>query len=799
MSNVGQALTAIVGGIVGFVVTGFNPTGALYGFELGLLAGTVISPTRLPGTFGPKLSDGKTTTATIGGPVTFGFGFFPTGGTVIYLGICLEHSQTTSNSQKGAPTQSQTTYSYTQSIAIGLCEGPIEALLRIWENGQLVYDARTQQPGETDQAFGIRVSANITYLATFVLYKGGEDQEPDPTWEADKGVGNAPAHRGLAYIMYPDRALRDDQGQRHPTFKFEIHVGAPAYDTVNYDPANLQDIIVAICARCGYDVMSQIDASDMADTTIGGYAIQSVMAGRDALNPLRSVGFFDCVESGPVLKFIKRGGAPLRTLDASELGIYDDPSNADPDAAVGVIQQQEVELPRSIRVNYLSTNADYEDGQQLSPSRFDTEAVNDVDVALAVCIDDDRAKKLAEILWNDAWQGKFTYTTSVDQSNADIEPSDVLLIPILGVNYRGRVDKVSDASQILRKLTLVSDDDGSYVSTAVADTSGASARPPQQLSVLSGSTLLLLDLPPLAEADNDAGLYVVGYGDGTGNRWTGTIVYASSDGDTFVQKAAVSGSPPLGNLMNDMGSGPTDIFDDGAVINVRMIKGEFESRTDAAVLMGANTVAIGADGRWEIVQAGVATLEEDTAGQYFRLSHLLRGRRGTEHLVGTGLAGDMVIGLSMGNVFRMPLPNASYNVPMTYKAVTTGASYASGNDQVFTSHAVALTPFSPVDAAAVLTGSDIVLTWIRRNRIGQTLQSGADIPMSEATESYEVDVYNGASVVQTLTSATQTATYLAADITADFGSAPSTLHVKIYQLSAVVGRGIPEDVTVNVT
>lgn len=793
MSNFGQAASAIIGGVIGFFVGG-GPTGALYGFELGLLAGTVISPTKLPGTYGPKLSDGKTTTATIGGPVSFGYGFFAASGTVIYLGLPVEHSQTTSTSAKGGPTQSQTTYTYTQTIGIGICEGPIDNVYRIWENGELVYDARPQQVGETDTVYASRITGNAVYAATFVLYKGGETQEPDPTWEADKGVGNVSANRGLSYIMYPDRLLRDDQGQRHPTFKFEVHVGLPSYDDPDYLHVDLETIILAICARCGYDTLTQIDASDMADTTVGGFAVQSVMAGRDALNPLRSVGFFDCVESGPLLKFVKRGGAPLRTLDASELGVYDDPSNSDPDAAVAATEQQEVELPRSIRVTYISTDLDYEDGEQLSPSRFDTDAVNDVDVALAVCISDDQAKQTAEILWNDAWQGKITYTTAVDQSNADIEPSDVLIVPVLGVNFRMRVDKTNDASQILRKLTLLSDDDGTYVSTAVAD---PTTRPPTAPATLSGSVLLLLDLPPLQDADGvDPGIYAIGYGDGTGNRWSGEVVYKSNDGDTFVQKAALAGSPPFGELLGDVPSGPTDVYDELTVIDVKLKKGQFDSRTDSQLDSGANSIAVGADGRWEIIQFGVATLETDSGGNFFRLSHLLRGRRGTEQYVGTGLLGDAVVGLTMGNLFRIPLQNAEYNVPLTYKAVTSGASYASGVDQVFTSHGKALQPFSPVHAAGAASGSDYVFTWIRRDRLGRELQSGVETAMSEATESYSIDIYNGASVVRTLTSSTPTVTYLAANITTDFGGPAAPYHIKIYQISAVIGRGQPEDATV---
>lgn len=791
MSNVGQALTAIAGGIIGFFV-GAGPTGALYGFEIGLLAGTVLSPTRLPGVVGPRISDGNTTTASIGGAVVFGLGVFTVSGTVMYLGELQELSTTVNQSQKGSPVQSQTTFSYTQSIGIGLSE-PINELRRIWENGQLVYDERPHQPDEDSATYTARKAASDKYKTTFVLYKGDEAQLPDPTIEADKGVGLVPAYRGLAYIMFPDRGLRDDQGQRHPTFKVEIYVGAnDSYD--NTIPVPLSTIINSICARCGYDVASQIDSSSLDSTTVNGYSIQNVMSGRDALVPIRSVGFWDCVESGLKLRFVKRGGAPLRTLSLSDLGTYADSSDSNVGPAVSKTQQQEVELPRQVRVTYISSDNDYEQGQQLSPQRFDTNAVNVTDVELAVVMNDDQALQTAEVLWADAWSGSDTYTTAVDQSQADIEPSDALLLPFQGSNFRVRVVKVNDASQVMRSLTLVSDDDGSYVSEATANQSD---RPVQSLTASSGSVLELLDIPALQDQDSDAGFYVFAYGDGTGNKWSGSTIYKSTDGSVFNNFAAASGSPPFGTLDSDLSASvanPWD-WDDSNIITVQMDKGGFESRDDASVLAGANTIAIGADGRWEIIQFGVATAV-GVGGATWELSHLLRGRRGTEHNIGTALLDDRIVGLTMGNLYRLSMQNSEIGALRTYKAVTTGNTYDSGTDFEFTGHAEALKPFSPVFIEGEFSGFDFVISWTRRDRLSQTLQSGVTLPNSDMPESYTVDIYSGPSVVRSLTSSTPTVTYTSSQITADFGSAPSTFHVKVYQMSTIVGKGYPGDAVI---
>ena len=65
----------------------------------------------------------------------------------------------------------------------------------------------------------------------------------------------------------------------------------------------------------------------------------------------------------------------------------------------------------------------------------------------------------------------------------------------------------------------------------------------------------------------------------------------------------------------------------------------------------------------------------------------------------------------------------------------------------------------------------------------------------EANEAYELEILSGASVVRTLPTTTASTLYAASDETLDFGSAQSTFDVRLYQISAAVGRGIPATAT----
>jgi hypothetical protein len=107
-----------------------------------------------------------------------------------------------------------------------------------------------------------------------------------------------------------------------------------------------------------------------------------------------------------------------------------------------------------------------------------------------------------------------------------------------------------------------------------------------------------------------------------------------------------------------------------------------------------------------------------------------------------------------------------------------------------TPSALALRPLSPVHLSAARTVDGVEFAWVRRTRLDCESWDIDEIPLGEDREAYELDVLSGTTVVRTLPAATSSVLYPAADEIADFGSAQSTLFVRVAQLSATVGRGI---------
>ncbi len=105
-------------------------------------------------------------------------------------------------------------------------------------------------------------------------------------------------------------------------------------------------------------------------------------------------------------------------------------------------------------------------------------------------------------------------------------------------------------------------------------------------------------------------------------------------------------------------------------------------------------------------------------------------------------------------------------------------------------------PLSPVHIRGRRTGGDCEITWTRRTRIGGDNWSSVEVPLAEDSESYVVDILDGAIVKRTLAAAQPAATYTLADQIADFGVAQPVVTVRVAQLSAVYGPGAYRHATI---
>ncbi|WP_332681432.1 baseplate multidomain protein megatron [Bosea sp. (in: a-proteobacteria)] len=205
-----QVAGSVLGGMLG------GPVGAIIGRSLGAIAGAGLDQSLLGGGGGTRVVEGPRLTeidglaSTEGAPIPRVYGRARLGGQLIWATRFEEEVTTTVTRSKSggkggqkAQKTHETTYSYYANLAIGLCEGPIAFVRRIWADGR-------------------EIDFNAVTLR---VHRGFASQEPDPLIAA-KEAGAAPGYRGTAYVVF-ERFPLADYGNRVPQFSFEVVRAVP--------------------------------------------------------------------------------------------------------------------------------------------------------------------------------------------------------------------------------------------------------------------------------------------------------------------------------------------------------------------------------------------------------------------------------------------------------------------------------------------------------------------------------------------------------------------------------------------
>ncbi len=205
--SAGQAIGAVAGFFMGGPFgAAAGMAGAFQGLMVGGMVQNLIDPPKGPHMEGPRLSDLTQQTSTYGATIPRLYGTTAVMGNVFWLenNALREVATTTSQGgggKGGGGAATQTTYAYYGTFAVGICEGAVAGVRRIWVGASLLYDAGSSDIGA--------IQASNEAATFFKLYKGTDTQLADTRMQATLGVANTPAYRGVAYIVLYDMPLKD--------------------------------------------------------------------------------------------------------------------------------------------------------------------------------------------------------------------------------------------------------------------------------------------------------------------------------------------------------------------------------------------------------------------------------------------------------------------------------------------------------------------------------------------------------------------------------------------------------------
>jgi hypothetical protein len=428
----------------------------------------------------------------------------------------------------------------------------------------------------------------------------------------------------------------------------------PGYTTITpCGTTTVGEIVASVCELSGLS-SDEYDVSQLTDT-LDGYVVARETDAASVIESLRPIGMFDPAEWDGKLRFIKRGGTAVGSINGDDLVERDGD-------AVEREMVQEVELLRKVSVGYLDTAAAWSPNTQAwertvgtiaarGESVIEVTAVMDADQAASI------AKRKGLVSWGEPEKQKLSLLAL---RHAKYTPTDIL-------NYTD-----SDAEVHPLRLMQIEDDSGvRYVESSLncaeaynATATGVAPKPPTITDEsLRGVTILrAMNLDSLRAQDNVPGMYLAACGIQAG--WAGCVVEVSFDGGvSFRTLVTIINPATQGYLADAAGTS-------GEPIKVKLYPGgTLSSATTAAVADGANAAAIvSAAGVAELIQFETATA---TATSAYSLTTVTRGVNDT--VPATHLYAEAFVLLD-ANVVFVPIDSAFAGTTLVFKASAIGTS-----------------------------------------------------------------------------------------------------------------------------
>lgn len=669
-------MATLVLGAVGTLVGG--PLGGALGALAGRqIDGAIIGSSKREG---PRLDELKVTTSSYGQPVPRHIGRMRTAGTIIWATDLKEHGETTGG--KGKP--KTTTYSYSTSFAVALACHPIDAVGRIWADGNLLRGAA----GDLKTGGRLRV------------HLGHGDQLPDPLMQAALGA-QCTAFRGTAYLVFEDLQLADF-GNRIPALSYEVFSGSGSA------------AVGVLASAAGIAADPELMLPQVEGFTQTGEAPIQTLALLDTVIPMVPIASADGLriaapppaQAAPVL------GTPA-SWDEGEFGTQS-----------GTRSESVAPPPASFAgVRYYDVERDYLPGVQRAIARPERTGQDVID--LPVASQAEGARQLARAIQRREAEARSRLFVRLAELDPLIFPGARLRVPgrsgiwtVMAWEWREKGVEIE-----LYRLSLPQSDLSAPASHGV---------PWAPLDRSASMTLLdAFELPWDGHGPPDIGSVQVALSASEG-RWAGAALYADSAGK-LVPLGPGAGPPAVvGTLVEPLRGSPTLMVETGAPLVLELASADMvlAPTSMAAIAMGRNRLILGE----EIVQFVDA---RQTGPRRWALTGLLRGRLGTEHVARLGHEAGTPVALLDERIISLEAEQVT--------AVTRLAAIGSAEDDPvyapIRARGTAVAPPSPVHPRVTpATDGGLALAWTRRARGAWRWSEGSEIPLVEASELYEVGV-----------------------------------------------------------
>ena len=516
---------------------------------------------------------------------------------------------------------------------------------------------------------------------------------------------------------------------------------------------------------------------------VRGYSVASGETARASLQPLMLAYGFDSQERDGLIGFRMRNGHPDAALDPARLVQI-----GQRDGRLETRRLPAAEIAGRVRLNFIGAEGDYEarSAEAIFPDDA-SRAVDQTEVALVLTSAEGRG--IAERWLAEARVARDVIQFDLPPSQSHLGAGDVVEIDEGAGALRYRIDRVEQAGH--NSIAAVRVEEGLYRPSDLAEERII----PRAFVAPVPTYPLFLDLPLLtgAEVEHEPHVAV------TATPWPGSVAVYSSDADAgYVLNRLLPASATIGVTQTVLFQHPPGLWDRAPALRVQVFGGTLASATTDAVLNGANLMAVGdgSSGNWELFQFANATL---VGPRTYDLSLRLRGQLGSDALAPLSWPPGSQVVLIDSALQQIDLAMSARGLARHYRI---GAALRPVDDPSYIHRidafdGIGLRPYSPAHPKSVTqTNGDRQISWVRRTRIDGDSWASVEVPLGEATESYLVQVLQGAVLKRSTTVAAPGWTYAQGQQAVDGIVLPFT--VQIAQISDRYGAGLFKGILIDV-
>lgn len=554
-----------------------------------------------------KISTFTVNTAEYGTAVPEIYGTTRIGGNIIYYDDFTAHEhKETHRAGKGGGKQTNITYTYSVATIIGLCEGQIAGIGRIWKDKE-VYNYPSEEVGLS-------------------LFDGASTQAPW-SYVAQHHPDKSLPYNGLAYVA---GVIDLGDSAAMPTYNFEVKGKLLSTgDGVDVNPA---DYIRALLDRVG---LSDVNIENLdeyrkycreADLLISTPADADESAVRDIVKEITGLTNAHIFWSNDRYKIVITEDRPAGNWTPDKTVQYDltaDDFIPQSDGALVTYQRKDsADIYNRFPVEFSNRANSYE--KESVAYQFSEDIANHGlrqanTINARYVYTKARAVKVAEMAARKNKYGRNQYTFTLDWAFCRIEPGDLVRI---SDRYSG-IDR-----QVVRVTAVTEDDSGMLTVTAVSVPPGNYSaatydvhdvdRPYIDYNKTAPDTVPIIFQPPADLTADGLELWIAAKGKTNG--WGGCTVYVSDDNTNYRTAGQIAGSARCGKLTQLLSPMPNHPSGNQAIVscNDQLISGTLQDAERKNTLCWI-------DG--ECMSYTTATLQASGA---WLLSGLIRGQCNTE-------------------------------------------------------------------------------------------------------------------------------------------------------------------------